>query len=139
MNSRRRLALWSVAALALAPVAVDLFLLSRSWRRLQAHADAIAYSAMLAREQGRSAREGSDRVHEHLLRIGDPDSYSIEYPPREGRFAGSPDAMRVIVRGVRSPPFSAMVGWRYKLRAEGTAALFRHPQVCRPTFALRVA
>ena len=139
MNSRRRLAVWIVAALVLAPVAVDAFLLSRSWRQLQARADGIAYSAMLAREQGRSARKGADRVVGLLRRSGSGIAYSIEYPLREGPFAGSPDAIRVTVRGVGSPFFSSLIGLRYPLRAEGTSAMLRRPRGCRPTFVLRVA
>jgi hypothetical protein len=111
-----------LALVAFAPIAD--FAIWSMWRQsLQRYADAAA-------EDGVKALLAGDAVEERAL-TEIPDSLdlaappAIEHPPRLGAYAGRRDAVRIVLRTVRSPFFLGRLLGSRTMTAEATAAILR--------------
>ena len=125
--------------LALTGVALADVLVLAEWRRdLQQLADGVGFHAMRARAASADPQAQGNRAIRHWPAQPYRTSHTIQYPPLKGRFAGSPDAIHVTARAVRSPFFSSLLGWSYPLHAESTAAVLRAPADCPGVRVMRV-
>ena len=125
------------ASLLALPILADTWQLSE-WRRdLQSAVDistTVAVREMMAGgDPGRRARRAI-----RFFAATPGAATDVQYPPRTGRYAGSPRAVRASATIRRSPFFSSKVGLSYTLSAESTSALLRTGPECPSWREMRV-
>ena len=107
------------AMLLLGPPLAD-FTTWSLWRQaLQRRADGAALEGVRALESGDP--EAAVRARLTGLALAEPPV--VEHPPRNGAYAGRPDAVRVSLAAVRSPFFHSLLFGPSLMRASATAAL----------------
>ena len=115
---RHRLAA-GAAILLIAPLLVDHVLWTLWRQQLQQSVDGAAIGAAVAVDRGEAPRASVDR-----RRAGVPLAApaQVEVPPRDGRYANLPGAVRVSVTASRSPPFQGLLFGPSPMRARAAAA-----------------
>ena len=123
MRAGAKTAMAGAAILLAAPVLSD-FVQWSLWRQgLQQQADSAAVHGARALRSGDPA---GPAVRAQLVgwRFADPPL--IEQPPRDGAFAGRPDAVRVSLTASRAPFFHSLLFGASRMRASATAAVLAY-------------
>lgn len=120
-----RRSLWVLPLLGLVSLApIGDFVIWSMWRQsLQRYADAAAEDGVKALLAGESVEERALTEIPASLDLAAPPA--IEHPPRLGAYAGRRDAVRVVLRTVRSPFFLGRILGSRTMTADATAAILR--------------
>ena len=121
-SGRRSLILWTIGAVLVLPPLAD-FALWSLWRQeLQDSVDHAVEDAARALRDGRPVEPAALATlrPDRLALAGPP---AIENPPRDGRFRGDRNAVRIRVTAIRTPFFLSPLVGPSRMTAESTGAV----------------